>query len=214
MLADQMSVTWVLRVHGHGGIAGNGFWSRRGNGEPYASRGDALVTKGEASAFARRIGWRRRRRCHLAIRRGRRIYNLDFKMIYETLLRFHFHFLVGQRGLCRGAPVHHAFAAIDQALLIKLDENFLHAARIFRIHREPFARPITRAPEFLELLDDDAAMLFFPRPDALEEFFAAKIMLCLVLLLLQRPFDLYLRGDAGVVRAGQPENFLAVHARL
>src|SRR5665213_4484290 len=32
--------------------------------------------------------------------------------------------------------------------------------------------------------------------------------------LLERAFDDGLRGDARVIRAGQPENFLAVHARL
>ena len=31
---------------------------------------------------------------------------------------------------------------------------------------------------------------------------------------LERLLDRVLRGDAGVVGAGQPENFLAVHARL
>ena len=113
-----------------------------------------------------------------------------------------------------GTPVHHAFAAIDEALLVKLDEDLLHAARILRVHREPFARPIARAAELLELLDDDAAVLFLPGPDALEEFLAAEVVLGFLLLLLQRLFDLHLRGDAGVVGAGQPEDFLAVHARL
>ena len=51
-------------------------------------------------------------------------------------------------------------------------------------------------------------------PDAFEEFLAAEVVFGFALLFLQRLLDLHLRGDAGVVGAGQPEDFLAVHARL
>ena len=102
--------------------------------------------------------------------------HLHLEVIHETFLRFHFHFLVGQRRLRHGTPVHHAFAAIDEALFVKLHEDLLHTARIFRVHREAFARPIARATELLELVDDDVAVLFLPHPDALEKFFAAEIV--------------------------------------
>ena len=57
----------------------------------------------------------------------------------------------------------------------------------------------------------------FHCPDAFEEFLAAEIVAMLDFFsFLQsscaRPR--VLRGDAGVVGAGQPEDFLAVHARL
>ena len=180
VLADEMRVTRVFRIHGHGGVAGNRFRARRGDGEP-------------------------------SVRRFR---DLHLEVIHETFLRLHFHFLVGERRLRHGAPVHHAFAAIDEAFLVKLDEHFLHAPRIFRVHREAFARPVARATELLELVDDDAAVFILPRPDALEKFLAAEIVFGFALFFLQRLFHLHLRSNAGVVGAGQPEDFLAVHARL
>ena len=33
VFADEFRVTRVLRIHGHGGVAGNGFRPRRGNGQ-------------------------------------------------------------------------------------------------------------------------------------------------------------------------------------
>ena len=70
-------------------------------------------------------------------------------------------------------------------------------------------------PSFLSLLDDDAAVLFFPRPDVFEELLAAQVVAVLHhALLAERLFHHRLRGDAGVVGAGQPEHFLAVHPRL
>ena len=57
-------------------------------------------------------------------------------------------------------------------------------------------------------------MLFLPLPDALEEFLAPEIVFGQALFLLQRLLHLHLRGDARVVGARQPEDFLAVHARL
>ena len=69
--------------------------------------------------------------------------------------------------------------------------------------------------ELLELLDDDAAVLFLPCPDAFEEFLAAEVVAMPDFAgFLQRFLDDGLGGDAGVVGAGQPEDFLAVHARL
>ena len=57
-------------------------------------------------------------------------------------------------------------------------------------------------------------MLFLPRPDAFQKFLAAEIVPRLAFVLLELPFDHHLRRDARVVGAGEPEDFLAVHARL
>ncbi len=146
---------------------------------------------------------------------SRRFGDFDFEIIERALLLFHDYFLVGQRGERNRTPVHHTLAAIDEAFFVKLDKHLLDAARIFRVHREPFARPIARRAELLELLDDDAAVLFLPLPDAFEKFFAAEIVAvpdCAGFL--ENFLHHRLRGDAGVVGAGQPEDFLAVHARL
>ena len=66
--------------------------------------------------------------------------------------------------------------------------------------------------ELALLLDDAAAVLFLPRPDALEELLAAEVIAGLALLDAQLLLDLDLGGDAGVVRAGQPQGAVALHA--
>jgi len=180
VFADEVRVARVLGIHGHSRVAGNGFRSGSGDGEP------------GAGIFR----------------------HLDLEVIHEPFLRFHFHFLVGQGGLRHGAPVHHAFAAVDQALLVELHKDLLNTVRILRVHGEPFAGPITGTTQLLELVDDDAAMFLLPFPDPFEEFLAPEVVLRLAFLLFERLLDLHLCGNAGVVRARQPKDFPAVHARL
>ncbi len=114
----------------------------------------------------------------------------------------HDHFLVGEGGLGGGIPVNHPFAAVDQAAVIKLDEHAQDALGIMIVHGEPFAAPIARASEFLELLDDDPAMFLFPVPDFLEESLAAEIVAVGDgFLLAQRFLDHGLGGDPGMIGA-------------
>ena len=88
------------------------------------------------------------------------MYNFYYlEMVHEALLLLHRHFLVGERGERGGTPVHHPLAAIDEALLVEIDEDLLHAARILRVHREPRARPVAARAERLELLQDQIALL-------------------------------------------------------
>src|SRR5208283_3598625 len=184
--ADELRVTRVLRIYRHGLVAEHRFRARRGHDYEFIGFGPALVVE-------------------------ERIFDVP----EVSLLLDHLDFLVGERGTGGGVPVHHAFAAIDEALFVKLNEHLLDAARIFRVHGEPFARPVARRAELLELLDDDAAVFFLPLPDAFEEFFAAQVVAMPDFAgLFQRFLDDGLGGDAGVVGAGQPEDFLAVHARL
>src|SRR6185437_13794496 len=201
VLADQVRVTRVLRVHGYGGIARDGFRTGGGDGEPDF----AVLPRGRRS-----LGGGTCPRDPGAPSAGRP----HFEVIPKTFLRFHFHCFVGKRRLRHGAPIHHAFAAINQTFFVKVDEHFLDATRIFRVHGEPFAGPIAGAAEFFELVDDDAAVLFLPGPDAFQKFLAAEIVFGFAFFLFERLFHLHLRGDAGVIGAGQPKHFLAAHARF
>ncbi len=181
VLADEMRVTRVFWIHGHGGVAGNSFRARRRNRQ----------------------------------KSSRNFRNLHLKIIESPTLGLHHHFFVGQGRERRGTPVHHALAAINEAFFVEVHEHALHAARIFRVHREALARPVARRAELFQLLNDDAAFFVFPFPDFLEKFFAAEVIAMFYFsFLLERAFDDGLRGDARVIRAGQPEDFLPVHARL
>ena len=60
-------------------------------------------------------------------------------------------------------------------------------------------------------LQDRAAVLLFPVPDALDELLAADVVAADAFF-AQAPLDHHLRGDAGVVGARQPERLIAAHA--
>ena len=134
-------------------------------------------------------------------------------VIERGFLRRRNHFLIGKRSQRDRIPVHHPTAAIDQALLVKIDENLLHRARVSGIHGEAFARPIAGTAESLQLLNDDAAVFFLPFPDPPHELFAPEIVARFSFLLAQPFLHHRLRCDAGVVESGQPEHFVPSHAR-
>src|SRR5439155_7906831 len=76
------------------------------------------------------------------------------------------------------------------------------------------AGPVARGAEPFQLLDNDVAVLFLPFPGLLEEFFAADVVAVFdESLFFERALDDGLGGDAGVVGAGEPEDFATEHAR-
>ena len=113
-----------------------------------------------------------------------------------------------------GAPVDHARAAIDVAFVVQLDEDLLHGAGVGGVEGEAFARPVARGADLAQLLCDDAAELVLPLPNPLDETIAPKVVARFLFVLAQVLFHRRLRGEAGVVGAGQPEHFAAVHPRL
>jgi hypothetical protein len=59
---------------------------------------------------------------------------------------------------------------------MQIDKHLLHRARVIRIEREAFARPIARAAEPLQLFENDAAVFLAPFPRPAQELFAAEIV--------------------------------------
>ena len=120
------------------------------------------------------------------------------------------HFRVGEGGLAAGAPVDDAVAAIDQALVIEVDEHFAHGAGAVFVHREGEAGPVRRDAHLLELLDDAAAVFLLPLPGAAQEAFAPDLLFgeAFLLHLLD---DLDLRRDGRVVAAGEIEGGIPLH---
>ena len=117
------------------------------------------------------------------------------------------HLEVGDGGLAARAPVDDVGATVDQALLMQADEGLLHRDREPVVHGEVLARPVDGRAEALHLVENGIAVLVLPLPDAGLEAFAAEG-------LAGRAFgselalDHHLRGDAGVVGAGDPESCL------
>ena len=136
-------------------------------------------------------------------------HHLDAVVVEKGFLGFWDDFLVTERGEGDGAPVHHALASIDHPLGVEINENLLDLARVGVVHREAFPGPIAGAAEFFELVDDDAAVLVLPLPDALEELVAAEVVAGFLFLFAELALDDGLRGDAGVVGAREPEDLVA-----
>ena len=160
---------------------------------------------------------RNRRVAHDRFRAGRGnfqkcprpLHDLDFEMIEITLLWLRDDLLIAERRERDRAPVHHPLAAIDQTFFVQVHENLLHFAGVGVVHREALALPVARAAEFFKLLDDDAAVLFLPFPDTLEELLAAEVMAGFLFFLAELSLDNRLRGDAGMVGARKPQDLVA-----
>ena len=186
MPADQGLVAGIGRVHGHGLVPEHRFGAGGGHDDECVRSRLALVVQ-------QRV----------------------FEVPQAAALLGHDHLLVGECRAGRGIPIHHPSAAIDESFAVEVHEDPLDAAGILGIHGESFARPVARGAEPFQLLDDDAAVLFLPVPDATEEGFAAEIVAVTDgALFLEGFLDHGLGGDAGVVGAGQPEDLFAFHARL
>ena len=139
--------------------------------------------------------------------------DFDFEVVHDGVLRLHDDLLIAERGKGGGAPVHHALATIDEAFFVEVHKHAHDAGVVVGIEGEALAAPVAGGTEFLELLDDDAAVLFLPFPDFGNEGFTAEVVAMLDdTLLFEGLFDDVLRGDAGVVGTGEPEDFFPQHA--
>ena len=118
--------------------------------------------------------------------------------------------LVGERGQAAGAPVDDVVAAIDQPLLIQLDEHLADCPGEAFVQSEVGARPVRGAADCLELLQDGRTGLPNMLPHPLDKRIPAQVEAGEPLL-GQDPLDHVLGGDAGVVGAGDPEGPATSH---
>ena len=113
LLAYQVLVTRVLGVHHHGHVAQQGFRPGGGNRQRAA------------------VGQR------LACRVSQRVADVP----HEAVFFLAFNFQVAHGGFQDRVPVHQAFAAVNQALLVQLDKGRGHHARHLGVHREVLVLP-------------------------------------------------------------------------
>ena len=108
-------------------------------------------------------------------------------------------------------PVHHAVTVINEAFLVEIYESGDDGGAELGIHCELGAVPVAGRAEFAQLLEDNAAVLLFPRPGVLEELLAGEVFLADSLR--GKACDhLALRSYGGVVGTWHPAGVLAVHA--
>ena len=119
-------------------------------------------------------------------------------------------FEIGQRRFASRAPVDQPHRAVDEFLVVKIDEDFGHRLRKARVEREALAAPVARRAEAAQLIQDSIAVSLAPFPDAIDECVAAELMAVLAFL-REVLLDRVLRGDAGVIGAGQPQRVVTLH---
>ena len=119
-----------------------------------------------------------------------------------------------------GVPVHQPLAAVDQALVVHLDEDADHGVVEIAVlarrrirgarHGEGLTRPVAGGAKAAELPLDVAARADLLLPDQLQEVVAGEIGAALAVL-GQFAFHHHLRGDPGMVGAGLPERVMPLH---
>ncbi len=139
----EMEVALVFGVNGYGGIAEHGFGARGGDGQKLAG-------------FSPVVG-------------KHRVANLP----EMAFLLFVDDFEVADGGLAAGTPVDDVRAAIDEALFMKADEGFSDGNGEVVIHGEVLALPVDGGAEPLHLVEDCAAVVALPLPNAGNECFPA-----------------------------------------
>ena len=110
-----------------------------------------------------------------------------------------------------GVPVDDVGAAIDEALLVEADEGLFDRDAEAVVHGEVFAAPVDACAEALHLVEDGAAVVASPLPDALDKGLAAELLPGCAFV-GELALHHHLRRDAGVVGSGNPERRLAAHA--
>ena len=121
------------------------------------------------------------------------------------------HFFVGQSTLGHRTPVDHTLTAVNVAFLVKFHKDLAdrHAQAV--IHGKAFAFPVRGTAQRAELTDNGAAVLLLPFPDPADEFIPAQIVTAGIFLVPQILVHPGFGSDTGVIRTGEPADFLAQH---
>ena len=97
----------------------------------------------------------------------------DVRDAYVFLMN---HFEVAQRRHAARTPVHDVGAAVDQPLFPEAHKCLAHRARQMLVHGEELALPVHRVAQPLHLLQNVAAVLHPPLPDALQKRLASHLL--------------------------------------
>ena len=205
-LADNGSVARVIDMNGHGAVAQHGFGTGGGDGNVvagFAKRFDAVFV-----LFDVFVGH--------AI--GQRVFEVPHVAGNFEVLDFQ----IADRGFEMRIPVDQPFGAVDQPVLVHLDEDL--DDRIVEIagavglgrarragHGKGVAVPVAGGAQPLHLAYDGGAVLGFPVPDMAQEFFARHVGAAAVAVTGELFFHLKLRGNARMVLTRLPERVVALH---
>jgi len=135
------------------------------------------------------------------------------EVVERAFLLFVFHFQIADGCLQAGTPVDQARPAIEQVFLPQANKCFPHSAGELVVHGETLAAPVATGAQATELLDDSPAETCLPFPGPTQEFLAAD-GLAAGAFFGEHTFHHELGGNAGVIRAGEPEGCFAPHTLI
>ena len=195
LFAFQPMVLRVVRVDTHGGIAHDGF---RTCGSYYGIAASLFIT---VYHFAFCSGFT----AHIVVG------NVIAQVIQFTVFFLIDHFLVRKGSQGFRVPVDHTNAAVDEPLVVQVDEYLDDTGATFLVHGESGAVPVAGCSQTAQLLQNDSTVFFCPGPGMFQEFFAGQVCL-LDTLLCQFVHHLCFGSDGGVVGTRYPAGVLAHHA--
>ncbi len=79
------------------------------------------------------------------------------------------HLGIRDGGVAVGAPVDHAVAAVDQALVVQAHKHFLDSLGAALVHGKALTIPVAGAAQLFQLADNAVAVLVLPCPCALQK---------------------------------------------
>ena len=120
-----------------------------------------------------------------------------------------FHFGVRDGSVAVGAPVHHAVAAVDQALIIQAHKHFFYGVGAALVHGKALTLPVAGAAQLFQLADN-AAAISVPCPGALQKAIAAQHFFGQALL-AHGGNHLGFGGNGSMVGARHPQSGIALH---
>ena len=129
----------------------------------------------------------------------------------KSVLILMFYLCIRDGSLAYRTPVDDSGTFVNISFLIQTDKYFLYSLGASFVHCEAFSLPVCRSTEFLQLVDDLSAVLFFPCPRMFKEFFTSDIVF-VDSFFFQFIDNLNLCCDCSMVGSRLPQSFVSLHS--
>ena len=118
---------------------------------------------------------------------------------------------IGYRSKTLRTPVDDTFASVNKSLFVKTNENLFNSLVTALVHSKALTLPVCRRTNLAKLFYNTSAVLFFPFPCTLKEFFTSDVLFGDTLL-THSLNNFSLGCDRSVVCAGKPQCAVSLHS--
>ena len=133
-----------------------------------------------------------------------------FDMPQMSCLLFIFYFRIRNGCIANRTPVNNTAALVYISFFMHFDKDFCNCFITAFIHRKSFSVPVAGRAQFLKLLNNPAAINFFPFPCTFQKLLTAKIVL-VNSFFFQLTDDLNFGCDTGMVCTWLPKGIISLH---